>query len=51
MSQNHSLREIAAENGISVRDLVRANKTSPPYRADTGDQVEVPFSMVRRNTN
>ena len=46
INQNVSLEEIATENGITVEDLARANKMIPPYRADIGNQVEVPLSMV-----
>ncbi|RFB13542.1 nitrate reductase [Bacillus sp. HNG] len=40
-----SLPEIASKNGYTLEQLARANKMMPPYRADIGDQIEVPLSM------
>ncbi|MHC0038272.1 molybdopterin oxidoreductase family protein [Pseudoneobacillus sp. C159] len=41
-----SLEDLAADHGLSVEELAQANRMMPPYRADIGDQVEVPLSMV-----
>jgi ferredoxin-nitrate reductase len=46
VSSKYSLSDIASENGISIEELARANKMIPPYRADIGDQIEVPLSVV-----
>lgn len=46
VKQNISLEQIAAENGLSLVDIARANKMIPPYRADIGDRIEVPLSMA-----
>ncbi|UOR12576.1 LysM peptidoglycan-binding domain-containing protein [Halobacillus amylolyticus] len=41
-----TLQDIAENNGLSLKDLIKANEMMPPYRADIGDKVEVPLSMV-----
>lgn len=41
-----TLEEIANEHGLTLEDLARANQMMPPFRADIGDQIEVPLSMV-----
>jgi ferredoxin-nitrate reductase len=41
-----SLEKIAADHGLSLDELARANQMMPPYRADIGNQVEVPLAMV-----
>ncbi|WP_232284449.1 molybdopterin oxidoreductase family protein [Bacillus timonensis] len=40
-----SLNEIASNYGYTLEELARANKMMPPFRADIGDQIEVPLSM------
>ncbi|WP_163969662.1 molybdopterin oxidoreductase family protein [Oceanobacillus halotolerans] len=46
VSESGSLEEIAELNGLTLEDLARVNQLTPPYRADIGDQIEVPLSRV-----
>ena len=41
-----SLENIATENNLTLKDLRRANQMMPPYRADIGETIEVPLSMI-----
>lgn len=41
-----TFQHIADTYSLSVEDLAQANQMMPPYRADIGDEIEVPLSMV-----
>lgn len=41
-----TLQSIAEMNELSIEELARANQMLPPFRADIGDNIEVPLSMV-----
>lgn len=46
IQKDMTLDNIANEHALSINELARANKMMPPYRADIGDEIEVPLSML-----
>ncbi|MFS0864047.1 molybdopterin oxidoreductase family protein [Fredinandcohnia sp. 179-A 10B2 NHS] len=46
ISENFTMQDIAKENGFTLEELARINKMMPPFRADIGDEIEVPLSRV-----
>jgi ferredoxin-nitrate reductase len=46
ISPTVTMNAIAEEHGLTLEDLARANRMAPPYRADIGDSIEVPLSMI-----
>ncbi|SET51364.1 Molybdopterin oxidoreductase Fe4S4 domain-containing protein [Salinibacillus kushneri] len=46
ISEKQTFEDIAETNALSLEELAKINHMIPPYRADIGDQIEVPLSRT-----
>lgn len=46
MASGESLEYIADQYGLSVQDLIQANRLTSPYHIQMGDTLEIPLSIV-----
>jgi len=46
MASGESLEYIAEQYGLSVQDLIQANRLTSPYHIQMGDTLEIPLSIV-----
>lgn len=46
LDEGDNLETIAAQHGLTMEQVIQANRDFPPFRTDMGKRVEVPLSMV-----